>query len=320
VDYPTSVSRTLPINMRASGTPRYRDANVEGIELTDAMPSLGGVLADKKGRVVAGWFSFLDQAEDERTFYGLSAAYITPLLDTLRQGQRPEVRSLGAEFWPVSLAEGRDRGLTDDRAILLMAEDPTQRQVLAVSRVSGNTPASDRLREADLLLSLNGRTVTRMLAIEEASRAAEASLVVLRDGKEVEVGLPTVPLPTLGVERVLSWAGLTLHDAHYEVEHQYGRPMPGVYIAWLWYGTPGSRYDLRPTRRIVEVDGKPTPNLDALLDIVRGMEDRQAVRVQLASLDGKIYVRTLKLDTLYWPTQIIERQQGRWVRRSVDAP
>ena len=39
---------------------------------------------------------------------------------------------------------------------------------------------------------------------------------------------------------------------------QQGIVPEGVYIAWLWYGTPGSRYGMRPTRRITEVDGKPT--------------------------------------------------------------
>ena len=38
----------------------------------------------------------------------------------------------------------------------------------------------------------------------------------------------------------------------------------GVYVAYFEFGSPASRYGLVPGRRIVEVDGQPTPDLDCL--------------------------------------------------------
>jgi hypothetical protein len=37
---------------------------------------------------------------------------------------------------------------------------------------------------------------------------------------------------------------------------------------------PATRYQLLAGRRIVEVDGKPTPDLDAFIDAIKGRPDR----------------------------------------------
>jgi pro-apoptotic serine protease NMA111 len=120
---------------------------------------------------------------------------------------------------------------------------------------------------------------------------------------------------------VVSWAGLLLHEPHYEVEAQNGFKAEGVYVAWLWYGSPASRYSLRPTRRITAVDDTPTPDLDAFLAAVKGRKDRAPVRLTMEKLDGSVAVQTLKLDLQYWPTQVLERQpDGSWKRTPVGDP
>jgi L-threonylcarbamoyladenylate synthase len=40
----------------------------------------------------------------------------------------------------------------------------------------------------------------------------------------------------------------------------------GVYVAYFAFGSPATRYGLQPGRRIVEIDGQPTPNLDVSLN------------------------------------------------------
>ena len=55
---------------------------------------------------------------------------------------------------------------------------------------------------------------------------------------------------------------------------QRGIPPEGVYVGYFSYGSPATRYGLYPGRRIVEVDGVPTPDLDAFLAAVTGRPDR----------------------------------------------
>jgi len=267
--------------------------------------------------VVALWSSFLDQRSDERQFHGLPAHYVLRILEPIQRDEPVDYRSLGAELVPITLAEARERGLSDARATALLEADPLRRKALEVLRVTGGTPAAELLRTGDLLLEVDGELVTRVGELERLSDQDQARVVVFRDGAELTLELGTAPFDGRGVDRIVGWAGLQLHESHYEVAAQQGIDPDGIYIAWLWYGSPAARYGLRPTRRIVEVDGVPTPDLDVFLAAVDDMQDRQAVRVKMVALDGRTLVKTMKLDLTYWPTLVLERDDGEWVRREL---
>jgi S1-C subfamily serine protease len=316
----TQIDAQEPIRLGLADTPRFRDANIEGISLRNPVSSLGGVVADRRGGILALWASFVDQADGDRTFRGLPMAWALPTIDAIRKGQTPNVRSIGAEFGPITLADARERNLSDARAAAFHAADPRRLSVLEVRRTTKGFPAENALKEGDLLLELQGRPVTSLLDVELASREAEVNALVLRNGTEIAVKFPTVPLSGDGVDRVVSWAGLVLHAPHLEVASQQDVPRDGVYVAWLWYGSPAARYGVRPTRRIVEVDGERVADLDAFLALVRDHDPAKPVRLKLAGLDGKVQVATMKLDPMYWPTWLFERKNGEWSRTRIDRP
>ena len=91
-----------------------------------------------------------------------------------------------------------------------------------------------------------------------------------------------------------------------------------MFVAYFSYGSPATRYRLLPGRRIVEVDGQPTPDLDAFLAVVAGRPDRSSVRLRTLSWNNVPEVITLKLDRNYWPTAEIVRTQEGWDRRDLD--
>ncbi len=318
VNLQTTLEAIEPLELGASQTPRFRDTNVEVYTPEDAETTLGGVLTDKKGRVYATWSSFLDQASDERQFRGLPIGYAKPVIEALREGRVPdEVRVMGFELERITLDSARDRGLSDARIKEILAEDPTTRTLFEVSRVHGTAPASEVVRTTDLVLEVDGELLTSLLQIDQPE--ASATLTLLRNGQEETVTFDTLAVDSDGVDRMVSWAGLTVHAPHYEVAAQRGIDPKGVYIAWLWYGSPGARYQIRPTRRIQKINDTPTPDLDAFLDAIRPLEDREPVRLTLETLSGSESVHTLLMDLQYWPTQIFEVENGTWVRRPVDA-
>jgi hypothetical protein len=151
--------------------------------------------------------------------------------------------------------------------------------------------------------------------VERASQAETVDVSVLRDGEQLDLDIPTAPLDGRGTDRVVLWAGALLQAPHLAVAAQRGIASgEGVYVSWFWYGSPANRYGIRATRRIVEVDGVPTPDLDAFLAAVADRPDRGPVRLRTLHLDGKEEVITLKLDLQFWPTVELRRTAGRWVR------
>jgi len=110
------------------------------------------------------------------------------------------------------------------------------------------------------------------------------------------------------------WAGATLQAPHRAMIAQRGMSPEGVYVSYFAYGSPATRYGLFPGRRIVEVDGVPTPDLDAFLKAVTGRPDRASVRLRTMTWNNATEVITLKLDQHYWPAYELRRNGGGWER------
>ncbi len=311
----TKVEERQHLHLRATpATPRFRDANLTGLWLEDTVETFGGMLVDRRGRMVAMWASFVDQAEGSRGFYGMPVEFLRPVIDPLLAGREPAYRALGIEVVPLSLDKAADRGMSATRMRQRLDADQDERFVYEVLRVHGTTPAADLLRPTDIVLDIDGEPLNDAVDLEAWSQRESLTLTVLRDAEEHQVTVPTVALPGRGVDRIVSWAGLVVHEPHYEVEAQQGLVADGVYVAWLWYGSPAERHGVRPTRRIVAIDGRPTPTLDAFLATIAGRGSRESVRVTTEDRDGVRVVKPVELDGHYWPALVLEEGPEGWVR------
>ncbi len=302
--------------MPLTSPPRFRERNIEVVALEDATPTVGGVLADKKGRVLAMWDSFSRGSGKvpDAIFAGIPIERMTDLVDAFRAQKALVWRTLGIELAPLTLAATRKLGLSEAQARLLEDHDPDGRRVLSVVRITAGSPAEGQLREGDLILEVNGEPVTRAHEVEVASQSERVDMRVLRNGDEVELQVQTEAVSGRGTERAVLWAGTLLQTPHRALAAQRGLAPEGVYVARVWYGSPGDRYGLRATSRIVAVDGRSTPDLDAFLEVVREKGDRGAVRLKIRDLDGRPDVLTLKLDLEYWATYGLERGAEGWTR------
>jgi S1-C subfamily serine protease len=229
--------------------------------------------------------------------------------------------SFEAEFDVQSLAGARELGLPDEWVRRFEEHNPQRRQVLSINRLVAGSPAAALLEPGDLLLAVDGKVVNRFREVERAVQSPGVSVTVWRDGAEKTLQMKTVALNGRDIDRVLIWAGATLQAPHRAMAAQRGIAPYGVFVSFFFYGSPATHYGLYAGRRITEVDGQPTPDLDAFIRAVSGKPDRASLRLKTISWNGQTDVITLKLDKHYWPAYELNRQEdGSWVRTSLDPP
>jgi S1-C subfamily serine protease len=238
------------------------------------------------------------------------------MLPLVRSGTK--LHSLEAELFPVPLASARKLGLPDPWIQRLEQHSPDRRQALSVVRLVGGSSAAKVLRSGDLILDIDGAVVNRFREVERAVQKPEVRVTLLRDGVERVVTVPTATLGGRDLDRVVLWAGAVLQEPHRALSAQRGIPPAGVFVGYFSYGSPATRYQLWAGRRITEVDGQPTPDLDSFIKAVAGRPDRSSVRLRTMAWNGAVDVITLKLDTRYWPAYELKRTENGWDRTMLE--
>lgn len=315
----TQVASLVPIQLPLSRTMQFRESNLETVQLVNGPSDFDGVLTDSGGSVIGLWSSFAwesgrDLQQENR---GVAIGVVQDMLRRV-QSKQP-LFSLEAELVEQPLAVARRLGLSDDWLRKLEDASPNLRQVLSVVRLVGGSPAVGRLKQGDMLLAVNDKVVTRFREVELAvADKTEVNVTVWRDGAEQHVPMATAALTGNDIDRIVMWAGATLQVPHRAMIAQRGIPPEGVYVGYFAYGSPATRYGLFPGRRIVEVDGIPTPNLDAFLKVVSGRPDRSAIRLRTITWNNAPEVITLKLDRHYWPTYELRRTADGWERHDLE--
>ncbi len=316
----TDIASIDPLELPLSRTMRFRDSNLETVQLVNPPNEFDGVLADKDGSVLGTWSSFAYEngreiAQDTR---GVPIDVVADMIDRVRT-QRP-LHSLEVEMGVLPLAAAREIGLPEAWTQRLAQHTPTRRQALSVVRLVGGSPAAQRLQQGDLLLAIDGQVVTRFREVERAAADKDhVQVTVWRGQAEQTIEVPTAQLPGTDVDRLVEWAGATLQAPHRAMSVQRGIAPVGVYVGYYAYGSPATRYGLYPGRRIVEVDGVPVPDLDAFLKVVTGRPDRASVRLKTITWNNAPEVITLKLDKHYWPAYELTRDaSGAWQRHDLE--
>ncbi|XP_044468073.1 protease Do-like 7 [Mangifera indica] len=340
------------LNIRSADCPRYRAMNTEVIEIdTDFGITFSGVLSDEQGRVQAIWGRFSTQvkfgrssSKDHQFVKGIPIYTISQVLDKIISGASrpsllvngvkrpmPFVRILEVELYPTLLSKARSYGLSDEWIQALVKKDPVRRQVLRVKGCLAGSKAENLLEQGDMVLAVNKQAVTCFRDIENACQELDKydendgklDLTIFRQGCEIEIKAGTDVRDGNGTTRVMNWCGCIVQDPHPAVRALGFLPEEGhgVYIAKRCHGSPAGQYGLSALQWIVEINGKPTPDLDALVELTKEIEHREFVRVRTIRLNGKPRVITLKQDLHYWPTWelIFDPDSAMWHRKTIKA-
>ncbi|KAG9288365.1 hypothetical protein G9A89_021396 [Geosiphon pyriformis] len=304
----TVVTDITSVTIPQNATPRFRSINLDAITIDTplAQQCSSGVLADSNGDVQALWLSYLGErnmsGHDNEYHLGLHIHTIFPVLEALQKGETPNLRFLNIELMPVQIAQARHMGLTDEWVRKVEDANPNRHQLFLIRRTETGSESANVLKELDLILAVNGNTITRMYEMDVQYFNKELEITLLRQKVEMTLKVPTIPISGNGTSRVVIWAGAAIQEPHKAVLQQSKSLPSRVYISARSKGSPSYMYGMVPTMWITHVNGIPTPDLDSFVAAVRNCPDNTYVRIKIISFDMIPMVLAIKTCYHYWPT------------------
>jgi S1-C subfamily serine protease len=288
-------------------TPRYRATNFDAItvDTTQASHSACGVLISEDGTVQALWLSYLGErasssSKDVEYHLGLATPMILPVLKEIQSGNTPKLNILNVEFQTVQMSQARVMGVSEEWIEKTEQEDPERHQLFMVRKVDSGH--EDGLQEGDVLLTLNGKLVTRAPDLDIMYTNEHLDAVVVRKRQQMEIKVPTVPTEDLETDRVVIFCGATLHRPHQAVRQQISKIHSDVYISSRARGSPAYMYGVTSTNFLTHVNNVPTPDLDTFLNEVKKIGDNEYFRLKVMTFDNVPWVATMKKNEHYFPT------------------
>jgi pro-apoptotic serine protease NMA111 len=323
VQLPTELREIAPIMSGPFNPPRWRIKNVEAMYILGAPASNDGFLIDPEEKSVVALWMTIDGIR-----IGLDYnRYIRPIIETLQNAKEND-RCSGWIFGWMSLPNAIHLGLNDQRAAQMATLVSRIRSVHRAICISGKlrSVTQDNLKIGDIILEVNNLPVVRMADIHNLSQIESAQILVLRDRQEILVNLDTQCLPSEIMSRIMLWAGAFLHETHDSVLEQITPEFEeiaqregmadirqSVYISSIRPGSPAS-IGLLQSNWILEVHGHKVRTMDDMLHVNSTLHnEREYLRVKMIASNGVMSVRSVRLDSKFWPAWILEWKDNQWV-------
>jgi S1-C subfamily serine protease len=173
---------------------------------------------------------------------------------------------------------------------------------------------SPLLQEGDILLEINGESVTTKRDLDVPDDCTNATVKLIRNRNELTVRVPTVATDDLKTDRVVYWCGLAVHRPHHAVLQQIKKLPSEVYIVHCARGSPGDQYGVTSTFFITDVNEQPTPTLENFWEVISTIPDNTYVKLRVVTFDNLPCALSIKTNYHYFPTsqRIRDKATGNW--------
>ena len=299
----------IPSNLTA---PRYRAINLDAITVDTSLSGqcASGVLVAEDGTVEALWLNYLGERtshnqKDVEYHLGLATPTLFPVIDQIQENITPKLRILNVETNTISMSQVRIMGVSDDWIAKVAESNPSRHQLFMVRKIDCAPPSghdSQSLQEGDIILTLNGKLITRVSELDIMYDNEHLDALVVRGGKEMQLKVPTIPTEDLETDRAVIFCGAVLHRPHHAVRQQISKLHSDVYVSARTRGSPSYQYGLAPTNFITAVNDSPTPTLTEFLTAVNTIPDNTYFRLRVCTFDNVPWVATMKKNEHYFPT------------------
>lgn len=268
----------IPAN---AGAPRYRALNVDAITVDTSLSGQcgSGVLVGEDGVVQALWLTYLGERspsthKDTDYHLGLATPTLLPVVKQIQQGTIPKLRMLSVEFTAIQMSQARIMGVSEDWIKKVALDNSSRHQLFMIrKRTFERDESKPSLLEGDVILSLNGKIITRVSELDVMYDNEILDAIIVRDTQEISIQIPTVKADDVETTRAVQFCGAILHAPHHAVRQQISKLHSEVYVSARTRGSPAYQYGLAPTNFITHVNGEKTPDLEAFLKAVVGIPD-----------------------------------------------
>lgn len=299
----------IPQNLSA---PRYRAINLDAITVDSNLSGqcASGVLVAEDGTVEALWLSYLGErtahtSKDVEYHLGLATPTLYPVLDQIQKDVYPSLRILNVETNTISMSQVRIMGVSEHWISNVAESNPSRHQLFMVRKIDCAPPSgkdSQSLQEGDIILTLNGQLITRVTELDIMYDHEYLDALIVREGKEITLKVPTIPTEDLETDRAVIFCGAVLHRPHHAVRQQISKLHSEVYVSARTRGSPSYQYGLAPTNFITAVNDSPTPTLSEFLTAVNIIPNNTYFRLRVCTFDNVPWVATMKKNEHYFPT------------------
>ena len=239
---PTTVTDITTVAIPSnSSAPRYRAINLDAITVDTGLSSQcgSGVLVAEDGTVEALWLTYLGERQshnnkDVEYHLGLAASTLHPILQQIQNDVVPRLRILNVETNTVQMAQVRVMGVSESWIEKVAQANPTRHELFMVRKIDcaplqGHDDQS--LHEGDIILTLNGKLITRVSELDIMYDHEYLDALVVRSGQEVRLKVPTMPTEDMETDHAVIFCGAVLHRPHHGVRQQISKLHSEVYVS-----------------------------------------------------------------------------------------
>ncbi|KAJ1953413.1 hypothetical protein EC988_003009, partial [Linderina pennispora] len=260
----------------------------------------------------------------ENSSFFLPLERVVYSLEYVRRGERTPRGTVQTAFLFESYQEVQRLGLPEQEIEESRLANPKSEGMIVVDKVLHKGLADGALEVGDIVIDMDGKPICDFVGLEsvlDASVGCTVEFVVWRKGKLVPVTVCVQDMYDAIPTRLLHFALATLHDMPLSLALSHSSVLTGVFIA-------GSTTMFLPTvdkttyRLILSVNGTPTPNLMALLDVFRSAPGGRHVVMKVANYQNTLdyVVATTSLAENMGPLRLFTRsmESGFWSVEDVE--
>ena len=301
---------TVAIPANASA-PRYRAINLDAITVDTGLSGQcsNGVLISSEGIVQALWLNYLGERtpsshKDVEYHLGLSTPSLLPVISQVQQGIKPNLRILNMESYVIQMSQARIMGVEEHWLQKVVESNPSRHQLFMVRKIdcaasNAEDGKGDSFQEGDIILTLNGKLITRVSEFDIMYDQEYLDARVVRNGKELQLRVPTIPTSDIETSRAVIFCGAVLQRPHHAVRQQISKLHSEIYVSARSRGSPSYQYGLAPTNFITAVNGVETKDLDTFVREVKKIPDNTYFRLRAVTFDNVPWVVTMKKNDHY---------------------